>query len=51
MRAAIYARVSTDEQAGEGKDSLAERLALARSSLIRLAIIKYLEKPEPPKPE
>jgi metal-responsive CopG/Arc/MetJ family transcriptional regulator len=30
-------------------DDLAERLALARSSLIRLAVIKYLEKPEPPK--
>jgi metal-responsive CopG/Arc/MetJ family transcriptional regulator len=31
-------------------NGLAEKLAIPRSAIIRMAVIKYLEKPEPPKP-
>ena len=43
--------ISLPEEDLREADKLSKTLRLSRSALIRLALLKYLEKPEPPKPD
>ena len=50
-RRVVRVLITLPEDVLKEVNQLADRLAIPRSAVIRMATIKFLEKPEPPRPE